>query len=131
MLQDIISTKCVPGAIIRVVHEKSGDLTGLKCDLAEQAHSTPFETFTMNTRVLYLLFSGSIISRPICGIQSTGGIFKLAWFHTLTTCIHDVSNDFCTPCQCPLKYGPHLTCIPAHPKITDEVNKTTLNRIMQ
>ena len=66
------------------MHEKSCALTGLKCDLAEQAHSTPFETLTMNTPALYLLFSGSIISCSVCGIQNTDGTFKLAWYHTLT-----------------------------------------------
>ena len=62
-LQDIISTRCGLSAIIPVAHEKNGASTGLKCDLAEQAQSTPFQTFTMDISVLYLPFLGSIISQ--------------------------------------------------------------------
>ena len=99
--------RCGLSAIIPVAHEKNGASTGLKCDLAEQAQSTSFQTFTMDISVLYLPFLGSIISQ----VSSTEcrALAASLNLYGLTTCIHDVSNDFCTPCQCPLKYGPHMT----------------------
>ena len=50
-------------AIILVAHEKSGTLSGLKHDLAEQAWSALFPKFTLDSRALLSPFFHSIIYR--------------------------------------------------------------------
>ena len=94
-------------AIILVAHEKSGTLSGLKHDLAEQAWSVLFPKFTLDSRALLSPFLHSIIYRVPSAKKSTGGTFELVWYHILVGHCH-VVNDYWSGSGC-LNLVQHVT----------------------
>ena len=71
--------------MIPVVHRKASALSGLKCDLAEQAQSMPSPTFTLDARALVLPSLCSIVSLVLSAeYRALVAHFEFIWYHTLS-----------------------------------------------